>query len=104
MTVRQAEPDHNPLQPVVRGLDTEELVDVILDQMHHQMIAVQGESETSASLAVPFLQGEHLLAGTENLAMSEEPLLDVGMHETLEQMSNSDIDALVVGLGERTDL
>jgi hypothetical protein len=104
MTLHQPEPDHNPLQPIVRGLDTEELVDIILDQMHHQMIAIQGESEASALLAVPLLQGEHLLSGTENLAMSEEPLLDVVMHETLEQMSSSDIDALVVGLGERNDL
>ena len=102
--LRDADRERNPLQPVVRDLETEELVDVILDQVHRQTISGQGENETSSLLAVPLLRGEHLLAGADQLSLSNESVLDVGMPETLDQLSASDIDVLVAQLGERTML
>ena len=104
VTVQQSEADRNPLKPVLRGLENEELVDVVLDQLHRQTITIQGESDASALLAVPFLRGEHLLAGADTRSMLDEPLLDVGMHETLDQLSSSETDALVARLVERTEL
>lgn len=101
---READPEHNPLQPVVRGLETEELMDVILDQVHRQAISGQGESETSALLAIPLLRSDHLLAGADQLSLSNESFLDVGLPENLDQLSASDVDVLVARLGERTIL
>jgi hypothetical protein len=102
--LRDAEQEHNPLQPVVRGLETEELVDVILDQVHRQTISAQGENETSALLAIPLLRSDHLLAGTDQLWLPNESVLDVGLPEDLDQLSASDVDVLVARLGERTIL
>ena len=101
---RSSENEHNPLQPVVRGLETGELVDIILDQTNRQSLTTQGESETSALLAVPFLRGEHLLASTGQFSLTDEPILGLGMPEGLDQFSDSDVDALVAQLGERTTL
>lgn len=102
--LREADRGHNPLQPVVRGLETEELVDVILDQAHRQTISGQGENETSALLAVPLLRSDHLLAGADQLSLSNESVLDAGLPENLDQLSASEVDVLVARLGERTIL
>ncbi len=102
--LREADREHNPLQPVVSGLNTEELVDMILDQTHRQTILSQGENETSAMLAIPFLRSEHLLAGADQLSLSNESVLDVGLPENLDQLSGSDVDVLVARLGERAIL
>ncbi len=102
--LREAERERNPLQPVVRDLETEELVDVILDQVHRQTISGQGENETSALLAIPLLRSDHLLAGADQLSLSNESVLDVGLPENLDQLSASDVDVLVARLGERTIL
>ena len=101
---RGSENGHNPLQPVVRGLETVELVDVILDQADRQSLTTQGESETSAFLAVPFLGGGHLPASAGQLSFADEPILGSEMQESLDQFSDSDIDVLVAQLGERTIL
>jgi hypothetical protein len=102
--LRESEREHNPLRPVVTGLETEELVDAILDQFHRQMISAQGENETSAQLAVHLLRSDHLLAGADELSLSNESVLDVGLPENLDQLSASDVDVLVARLGERTSL
>jgi hypothetical protein len=92
------------LQPVVRGLETEELVDVILDQIHRETISAQAENETSAMLAIPFLRSDHLLAGADQISLSNESILDIGQTENLDQLSSSEVDVLVANLGERTIL
>jgi hypothetical protein len=79
-------------------------MDVILDQSHRQAISTQGENETSAMLAIPLLRSDHLLAGADQFSLSNESVLDVGLPETLDQLSASDVDALVARLGERTIL
>lgn len=101
---RSSEHEHNPLQSVVRGLEAGELVDIILDQADRQSLTTQGESETSAFLAVPFLRGDHLLASAGQFALIDEPILGSGMPEGLDQLSDSDVDVLVAQLGERTIL
>jgi hypothetical protein len=102
--LRETDREHNPLQPVVRGLENEEVVEAILDQFHRQAISAQGENETSALLAVPLLRSDHLLAGADQLSLSNESVLDVGLPENLDQLSASDVDILVARLGERTML
>jgi hypothetical protein len=102
--LREADWEHNPLQPVVRDFEAEELVDVILDQVHRQTISGHGENETSALLAIPLLRGDHLLAGADQLSLSNESVLDVGLPENLDQLRASDVDVLVARLGERTFL
>jgi hypothetical protein len=99
-----SENDRNPLQPVVRGLETGELVDIIFDQAGRQSLTTQGESETSALLAIPFLRGNHLLTSVVQLSLTDEPIVGSGMPESLDQLSDSDVDVLVVQLGERTSL
>jgi anti-sigma factor RsiW len=101
---RGSENGHNPLQSVLRGLETDELVDIILDQADRQSLTTQGESETSAFLAVPFLSGDHLLASAGQLSFADEPILGSEMPESLDQLTDSDIDVLVAQLGERTIL
>lgn len=102
--LHEADRERNPLQPVAGGLESDELVDVILDQAHRQTISSQGENETSAFLAIPFLRSDHLLAGADQASLSNESVLDVGMPESLDQLSASDVDVLVARLGERTIL
>lgn len=102
--LRESDQEHNPLQPVVRGLETEELVDVILDQIHRETISAQAENETSAMLAIPFLRSDHLLAGADQISLSNESILDIGQTENLDQLSSSEVDVLVANLGERTIL
>ena len=101
---RGSENGHNPLQPVLQGLETVELVDIILDQADRQSLTTQGESETSAFLALPFLGGDHLSASAGQLSFADEPILGSEMQESLDQFSDSDIDVLVAQLGERTIL
>ncbi len=103
-TVRDSGIDRNPLQPVMHGLEAEELVDVILDQSQRQTISSHGESETSSLLAMSFLHSEHLLAGAEQLPLPNESVLDVGVPENLDQLNPAEVDALVTRLGERTIL
>jgi len=101
---RGSENGHNPLQPVLQGLEAVELVDIILDQADRQSLTTQGESETSAFLAVPFLGGDHLPASAGQLSFADEPILGSEMPESLDQLSESNIDVLVAQLGERTIL
>jgi anti-sigma factor RsiW len=101
---RSSENEQNPLQPVVRGLETGALVDIILDQADRQSLTTQGVSETSALLAVPFLRGDHLLTSSAQLSFADEPILGSGMPESLDQLSDSDVDVLVAQLGERAIL
>ena len=104
LAVRDTAGEHNPLQPVVHGLEAEELVDMILDQVQHQTISSAGENETSALLAVPYFHSDHLLAGAEHLQLADESILDVGIQDNLDQLSASEVDVLVAQLGERTKL
>ncbi|MCX6135447.1 MAG: zf-HC2 domain-containing protein [Ignavibacteriales bacterium] len=102
--VREAGGERNPLQAVVHGLETEDLVDVVLDQQDRQAISGNGENETNSMLAVPFLQGDLLLAGADQLLLSNESVLDAAIPEHLDQLSPSEVDVLVARLGERTIL
>jgi hypothetical protein len=96
--------EHNPLQPVFSNVDAEELLDIVLDQVHRQALNTVGESEASSLLAVPILRSDHLLNDAQHLSMRDEPLFGNAMPEALDQLSESDVDALVQRLGERTIL
>lgn len=103
-TVREAGIERNPLQAVVHGLETEDLVDIILDQQGRQAISGNGENETNSLLAVQFLRGDHLLAGVDQLQLSSESVLDAAIPDGLNQLSPSEVDVLVARLSERTIL
>ena len=96
--------DHNPLQPVLSDIDGEELLDIVLDQVHRQALNTVAESEASSLLAVPILRSDHLLNDAQHISMRDEPLIGNPMPEALDQLSESDVDALVQRLGERTIL
>ena len=98
------EKDQNPLQPVLSDVDSEELLDIVLDQVHRQALNTVGEGEASSLLAVPILHSDRLLNDAQHLSMKDEPLLGNAMPELLDQLSESDADALVQRLGERTIL
>jgi hypothetical protein len=102
--IGEAEREHNPLQPVLSNVDSEELLDIVLDQVHRQALNTVGESEASSLLAVPILRSDHLLNDVQHLSMRDEPLLSTNLPEGLDQLSESDIDVLVQRLGERTIL
>ena len=62
--VSESETASNPLQAVVHGSSTDELIDVVLDMMPlHPLSSPTLEVETSSMLGVRLLRGEHLLAG-----------------------------------------
>lgn len=96
---------HNPLGPVVRGVNTTELVEIAVDQMRRQLIqGPVGEAETNALFAATALhEGEYLSDADVPLAM-ENPFFEYSVAEELEQLSDADLEALVAGLSERTDL
>lgn len=98
------EAEQNPLRPIMHGVTTDELVDVVLDQAHRQSLNALGEGEASSILATRILHGEHLLADAEPLPHVGEPVLGGGMPEGLEQLSDSEIEAIIQRLGERTTL
>ena len=101
LSTHNAEADHNPLQPVLQGIASDELVDIVLDQIHQQALNTLGESETSSLLAVPLLSGDQLLADAERLSPVEAPILGGRTPESLDQLNDTEIDALVARLGER---
>ncbi len=96
--------DHNPLQPVLSNVDSEELLDLVLDQVHRQAFSTVGESEASSLLAVPILHSDPLLSDAQHMSLRDEPLLGAAMPEGLDQLSDSDVDVLVQRLGERAIL
>jgi hypothetical protein len=104
LMTHNAEAEHNPLQPVLQGIASDELVDIALDQIHLQALNTVGESETSSLLAIPLLGGDQLLADAEHLSSTGAPILGGRAPESLDQLSESEIDALVAHLGERTML
>jgi hypothetical protein len=102
LSTHNADAERNPLQPVLQGIASDELVDIVLDQIHLQALNTVGEGETSSLLAVPLLGGDQLLADAEHLTSIEAPILGGRVPESLDQLSDSEIDALVARLGERT--
>ena len=103
--VSESETASNPLQAVVHGSSTDELIDVVLDMMPlHPLSSPTLEVETSSMLGVRLLRGEHLLAGVNEGSFAEDFTLDETMSEELEQLNEADLEALVQRLGERTVL
>jgi len=103
--VSESETANNPLQAVVHGSSTDELIDVVLDMMPlHPLSSPTLEVETSSMLGVRLLRGEHLLADVNEASFAEDFTLDETMSEELEQLNEADLEALVQRLGERTVL
>ncbi len=95
----------NPLQAVVHGSTTDELVDVVLDMVPLQPLSSPTlEVETSSLLGVRLLRGEHLLANVNEASFAEDFTQDETMSDELEQLNEADLEALVQRLGERTVL
>ena len=96
---------HNPLRPVLSGVDSEELVEIGLDQMHRQAFSAQlGENETSSFLAVPILSSKYFLADVDSSFVLEDPVLGNDIPGDLETLTDADLDMLVARLSERTSL
>ncbi|MCX6144227.1 MAG: hypothetical protein NTZ35_13510 [Ignavibacteriales bacterium] len=99
----EAETGHNPLQAVMHGSTTDELVDVVLDMVPLQPLSSPTvEGETSSLLGVRVLRGDHLLAHADEVPFTEGFTQDEMMPEELEQLTEADLEALVQRLGERT--
>jgi hypothetical protein len=95
----------NPLRSVLNGSTTDELVDVVLDMMPLQPLSSPTlEGETSSLLGARFLRGDHLLAHADETPFAEMFSRDAMSPDELEQLSESDLEALVQRLGERTSL
>jgi hypothetical protein len=101
----ETEVSHNPLQAVVHGSTTDDLVDIVLDMMPLQPLSTPTvEGETSSLLGATILRGDHLLAGADQESPAEGLTFDSGMPAGLEQLSDADLEVLVQRLGERTTL
>jgi hypothetical protein len=99
----EAETGHNPLQAVMHGSTTAELVDVVLDMVPLQPLSSPTvEAETSSLLGVGVLRGDHLLAYADEVPFAEGFTQDEMMPDELEQLSETDLETLVQRLGERT--
>jgi hypothetical protein len=103
--INEIESGHNPLQAVIHGSTTDEMVDLVLDMVSLQpLTSPTVEGETSSLLGVGVLRGEHLLAYADESSIAEDFTLDERMPEGLEQLDDADLEALVQRLGERTTL
>jgi len=101
----EAETGHNPLQAVMHGSTTDELVDVVLDMVPLQPLSTPTvEGETSSLLGVRVLRGDHLLAHADEASYADEFTFDGSMPEGLEELNEADVQALVQRLGEGTIL
>ena len=101
----ETETAHNPLQDVMHGSTTDELVDVCFDMVPLQPLSSPTvEGETSSLLGVRLLRGEHLLANADEVSFAEDFTQDETMSEELEQLNEADLEALLQRLGERTTL
>lgn len=101
----EPEAAHNPLQAVMHGSTTDELVGVVFDMVPLQPLSSPTvEGETSALLGVTVLQGEHLLVNADEVAYAGELTLDGSVPEELGQLNEADLEALVQRLGEGTIL
>jgi hypothetical protein len=99
----EAEAGRNPLQAVMHGSTTGELVDIVLDMVALQPLSSPTvEIETSSLLGVGVLRGDHLLAHADEVPFAEGFAQDEMLPEDLEQLSEVDLEALVQSLGERT--
>jgi hypothetical protein len=95
----------NPLRPVLSGFGSEDLVEIVLDQLDRQSLpGTLSEGETSAMLAAPILKGEYLLSNMESAPTLQDPVLGDDNSEDLESLSDADLETLVVRLSERTSL
>lgn len=101
----ETENGRNPLQAVMHGSSTDELVDVVLDMVPLLPLSSPNvEGETSSLLGARVLRGDHLLANADEVPFAQELTLDERMPEGLEQLNDSELEALVQRLGERTSL
>jgi hypothetical protein len=101
----ETESGHNPLQAVMHGSTTDELVDLVLDMVPlHPLSSPTVEGETSSLLGVRVLRGDHLLAYADEGSIAQDFTLDERMPEGLEQLNEAELEALVQRLGERTSL
>jgi hypothetical protein len=101
----EAETGHNPLQAVMHGSTTDELVDVVLDMVPLQPLSSPTvEGETSSLLGVRVLRGDHLLAHADQASYADDFTFDGSMPEGLEELNEADVQALVQRLGEGTIL
>jgi hypothetical protein len=99
----ESETGHNPLQAVMHGSTTDELVEVVLDMVSLQPLSSPTvEVETSSLLGVRVLRGDHLLAQADEMPFNEVFTQDELMPGELEQLTDADLEALVQRLGERT--
>jgi hypothetical protein len=101
----EAETGHNPLQAVMHGSTTDELVDVVFDMVHLQPLSSPTvEGETSSLLGARVLRGDHLLAHADEAMFADDFTFDGSMPEELNELSEADVQVLVQRLGEGTIL
>jgi hypothetical protein len=101
----EAETGHNPLQAVMHGSTTDELVDVVFDMVHLQPLSSPTvEGETSSLLGARVLRGDHLLAHADEALFADDLTFDGAMPEGLDELSEADVQVLVQRLGEGTIL
>jgi hypothetical protein len=101
----ESETATNPLQDVMHGSTTGELVDVALDMMPlHPLSSPTLDEETSSLLGVRLLRGEHLLVNVNDASVADGFTQDESMAEELDLLNESDLEVLVQRLGERTTL
>jgi hypothetical protein len=99
----ETDSSRNPLQAVMHGVTTDELVDIVFDSVPLQPLSTPTvEGETSSLLGARILRGDHLLANADEGPPAPEITLDERMPEGLEQLNETDVEALVQRLGERT--
>jgi hypothetical protein len=101
----ETESAQNPLQAVVHGTATDELVDVVFDMVPLQPLTTPTvENETSALLGARVLRSDHLLASADIDSIVPDLIVDERMPEGLDSLNDEELEALVQHLGERTTI
>jgi hypothetical protein len=98
--------DVNPLQSVVSETSTEELAQAVLEHFRQQPLANNvSEGEISSLIAAHVLRPQVLVEEIDfHSAGSLEPLFSSSSTQAIEGLTESEVDALLQRLGERTIL
>lgn len=102
----ESEREINPLRSVVTGTSTEEIAQAVLEHSRQQPLGNDlSEGEISSLVAAQVIRHQFLEEEIDlQSASSLEPLFNSASTHAIEELSESEVDALLQRLGERTIL
>mgnify|MGYP001606386951 FL=1 len=101
----ESEREVNPLRSVVTGTSTEEIAQAVLEHSRQQPLSNNLSGEISSLIAEQVIRHQFLEDEIDlQSASSLEPLFNSASTHAIEELTESEVDALLQRLGERTIL